>query len=110
MNKASNKIDLTASQREEITKLLKRYLPYTEVRAYGSRVKFCARPSSDLDLVVLAKPEQKMAVYELRGAFEESNLPFRVDLFIWDEVPEQFHNNIEKEHVVLQSTESSGSD
>lgn len=102
MQKESGNIDLTATQREEITRLLTFHLPDTEVWAYGSRVKFTARPSSDLDMVVFATTEQKQAVYKLKEAFEESDLPFRVDLFIWDEVPEQFHRNIEVERVVLQ--------
>jgi type I restriction enzyme S subunit len=102
MKKAPENIDLTAAQRKEITRLLKTHLPDTEVWAYGSRVKFTARPSSDLDMVAFATPEQKQAVYDLKEAFEESDLPFRVDLFIWDEVPEQFHRNIEAERVVLQ--------
>ena len=59
------------------------------------------RPQSDLDMVVFATPEQNSRVSDLREAFEESNLPFRVDLFIWDEVPEQFRKQIEAEHAVL---------
>lgn len=38
----------------------------------------------------------------LRDAFEESSIPFRVDLFSWDEVPEEFKDNIERECLVLQ--------
>ncbi|WP_148307620.1 nucleotidyltransferase family protein [endosymbiont of unidentified scaly snail isolate Monju] len=38
-------------------------------------------PWSDLDLVVFAGPAQKNVVAELREAFEENELPFRVDLF-----------------------------
>ena len=37
----------------------------------------------------------------LREAFEESDLPFRVDLFVWDRIPEQFKAQIEAEHVEL---------
>ena len=51
--------------------------------------------------MVFAKPDQERRVSELREAFEESNLPFRVDLFVWDAVPEQFRKQIEAEHVVL---------
>ena len=102
MSKALNNINLTASQRKEVAALLQRYLPDTEVWAYGSRVKFTAKPHSDLDMVAFASKEQSQAVADLREAFEESYLPFRVDLFVWDEIPEEFHKNIEKERVVLQ--------
>ncbi len=102
MGRELENIDLTIAQRKEIAALLKRHLPDTEVWAYGSRVKFTSTPSSDLDMVAFASSAQKVAVYDLKEAFEESYLPFRVDLFIWDEVPEQFHKNIEAERVVLQ--------
>ena len=102
MSQALNNIDLTAAQRKEVAALLQRYLPDTEVWAYGSRVKFTAKPHSDLDMVAFAAKEQSQAVADLREAFEESYLPFRVDLFVWDEVPEEFRRNIEEVRVVVQ--------
>ena len=102
MSKALNNIDLTAAQRKEVAALLQRYLPDTEVWAYGSRVKCTAKPHSDLDMVAFASKEQSQAVANLREAFEESYLPFRVDLFVWDEAPEEFRKNIEEARVVMQ--------
>ena len=98
-------LDITADQRKTLLALLKRHLPNTTAWVYGSRVKWTARPQSDLDLVVFTKPEQERRVSELREAFEESNLPFRVDLFVWDAVPKQFRKEIEAEHVVLVERE-----
>ena len=94
-------IDITAEQRRTVLALLNRYLPDTTAWACGSRVKWTSRAESDLDLVVFARPEQGARVAELRKAFEESDLPFRVDLFVWDEVPERFKARIEGDHVVL---------
>ena len=94
-------IDITAGQRKTILTLLERHLPSTEAWVYGSRAKWTSRPQSDLDLVVFATPEQRRGVGNLREAFEESDLPFRVDLFVWDEVPETFREQIEAEHAVL---------
>ena len=94
-------IDITAGQRKTILALLERHLPATEAWVYGSRAKWTSRPQSDLDLVVFATPGQRHGVGNLREAFEESNLPFRVDLFVWDEVPEAFREQIEAEHAVL---------
>ena len=94
-------IDITAKQRKIVTDLLERHLPDTAAWIYGSRVKWTARPQSDLDMVVFATPEQNGRVSDLREAFEESNLPFRVDLFVWAAVPEQFRKQIKSEHVVL---------
>jgi type I restriction enzyme S subunit len=95
-------IDITSSQHKIILDLLKRYIPNTTVWAYGSRVKGTSTPKSDLDLAAFVAPEQKIGVINLKEALEESNLPFRVDLFIWDEVPVAFRKNIEEEHVILQ--------
>ena len=102
MGKELNNIDLTLSQRREVTTLLNRCLPNTEVWAYGSRVNFTAEPSSDLDMVAFASKEQSQAIANLREAFEESCLPFRVDLFVWDDLPKEFYKNIEKARVVVQ--------
>jgi len=95
------KIDITAAQRKEVVALLTHYLPDTQVWAYGSRVLGTAKPSSDLDLVAFASPDQASAVADLKESFEESDLPFRVDLFVWDEMPETFQKNMEKAYAVL---------
>ena len=94
-------IDISAEQHETILVLLQRYLSETTAWVYGSRAKRTSRHNSDLDLVVFAEPGQHHQVGELREAFEESNLPFRVDLFVWDDVPESFRDEIIKYHVVL---------
>ena len=98
-------IDISVRDHKLVLDLLKQHLPNVAVWAYGSRVKWTARPQSDLDLVAFASCEQKAAVFNLREALEESSLPFPVDLFIWDELPESFRKRIEAEHVVLVEKE-----
>ena len=95
-------IDLTPGQLQLVKGLLRKHLPDTEVWAYGSRVKFSSHPDSDLDMVAFATPEQESDVMLLREAFEESDLPFTVDFFIWDQVPDNFHKTIKREHFILQ--------
>lgn len=97
-------IDLTPNQRRAVLRLIQACLPDTEVWAYGSRVKRTSRPSSDLDLIALAGARQRQQVSDLREAFEESDLPFRVDVLVWDEVPDSFREEIERERVVLTSS------
>ena len=94
-------IDITAEERKTVLSLLEQHLPGTAAWVYGSRAKWTSRPQSDLDLVVFPTPEQRQRVGDLREALEESNLPFRVDLFVWDEVPVSFRKRIEAEHIGL---------
>ena len=101
MGIAPRAIDVTAAARRTVLALLERHLPNTTVWAYGSRVKWTSRPESDLDLVAFARPEQSARVAELREAFDESDLPFSVDLFVWDEMSEGFRKHVEAEYLVL---------
>jgi len=105
MNKT---IDITPDQLETVRTLLHEHLPGVTAWAYGSRVESNARPPSDLDLVVFAGPGQGARAAALREAFEESNLPFRVDLFVWDDLPERFRENIRAEHVPLSQPGENG--
>ncbi|HNP82730.1 MAG TPA: restriction endonuclease subunit S [Nitrospira sp.] len=101
-------IDLTTEQRKTLNDLLRRFLPGVAVWAYGSRVKWTARPNSDLDLVAFTTPAQLPQVVELKDALAESNLPFPVDLHVWDDVPERFREIIRKEYVVVQEAKELG--
>ena len=94
-------IDITPEQRKALEGLLQRFIPGVPVWAYGSRVKGTARANSDLDLVAFAAPAQRPLVSELQEALAESNIPFLVDLHVWADVPERFHEIIRQEYVVL---------
>ena len=94
-------LDVTPQQRELLEKLLREYIPGARVWAFGSRAQGGARPESDLDLAVFSGPEQTAAVSRLREALEESTLPFRVDVLIWREIPENNKKNITDAHVAL---------
>ena len=50
----------------------------------GSRVTGHAKPFSDLDLVVMGdEPLSLTTLAEIRDAFDESDLPFTVDIVEW---------------------------
>ncbi len=98
-----NAIDISSEHKEILLSLLQTYLPNTKVWAYGSRVKWKARSNSDLDLVVFSEKQQALAVSDLKDALEESDLPFRVDLLVWDDIPEQFQTNIKAQYVEVQT-------
>ena len=100
-------IDITTGQKETLLAFLRQFIPAVAVWAYGSRVKGTARTNSDLDLVAFTTPAQRSVVSELKDAIAESNIPFLVDLHVWDEVPERFREIIREKYVVVQEGEIS---
>ena len=98
-------LDLPQKYLEQVQALLRAHVPHTEVWAYGSRVTGSGHEASDLDLV-LRNPqnllEETSVLYDLKEAFIESNLPIRVDIMDWARIPESFHREVERAHVVVQ--------
>ena len=96
-------IDLNPTHFETVRRILAEHLPECEVWAFGSRATWTAKDSSDLDLAVVdAAPLGRKTLGQLREAFEESNLPVRVDVVDWHTIPESFHREIERDYVVVQ--------
>ena len=94
-------IDIDLAQWQELCALLQHYLPNTNAWAYGSRAKHNSTPYSDLDVVVFTTPDKELALAQLQEALEESYLPFRVDLHVWDNLPEHIQKGISAEHKIL---------
>lgn len=95
-------LDLNKAQLSEVKKILERFVPEAEVRAFGSRVLGTARPTSDLDLALLGpQPIPLSTMTRLREAFEESLLPFRVDLIDWHDMSESFRALVQKKYEVM---------
>ena len=64
-----------------VLEILRELVPGREVRVFGSRARGTARKHSDLDLLVLgSEPLGFMVVGGLIDAFQESDLPMRVDV------------------------------
>jgi uncharacterized protein len=93
------KINITEKQEHIVKTLFSRYLPDTKVWVYGSRISGNSNENSDLDLVVFSSDKQRAGLAELRENLEESSLPFRVDLFVWELIPKNFKSNIVKNYV-----------
>ncbi|MDX8400411.1 MAG: nucleotidyltransferase domain-containing protein [Gallionellaceae bacterium] len=102
---SSASLDLPQKYLEQVKAILHSHVPHAEVWAYGSRVTGSNHEASDLDLV-LRNPQNLQqeisALYALKEAFSESNLPIRVDIMDWARIPLSFHREIEKAHVVVQ--------
>ena len=95
-------IDLPENLLIQVKAILKKYVPEVEVWAFGSRVTGTAKVYSDLDLVVLGKEKlPQKQYYQLQEAFQESELPMRVDVLDWHRITPAFRKNIKKNYEVL---------
>ena len=97
-------LDLNAHDLEIVLALLRKFVPDREVWAFGSRVKRTAKPFSDLDLAVIGEqPLPADVTADLADAFDESELPIKVDVVDWATTSTTFRQIIERDKVVVQS-------
>ena len=97
-------IDVDPIHLDTVTRILAGQVPECEVRAFGSRVTWTAKDYSDLDLAVVGERALDLDVLRLlKEAFEESNLPFRVDVLDWHAISAGFRKVIEQKYEVVQS-------
>ena len=107
---AAGALRLSARHRATLEALLQEHLPDVEVWAYGSRVNGQSHDGSDLDLVLrgpgLAKIDA-MRYADFLEAVGESTIPFLMEAHDWARLPEIFHREIERDHVVVANAEAS---
>jgi predicted nucleotidyltransferase len=100
-------IDLSPRHLETVRKILAQYVPECEIRAFGSRVNSTAKNYSDLDLAVVGSSKlSDDALRRLGEAFEESELPFRVDVLDWHTISSSFQKVIEKGYEAVQEAKN----
>ena len=99
-------IDLSPQHLQTVRAILDRHVPNCEVRAFGSRTNGSAKNYSDLDLAVVAPTKlNPETLRQLKEAFEESDLPFRVDVLDWYGTSPEFQKVIERQYEVVQEFE-----
>jgi len=88
---------------EIVEALLTRHLPGIEVWVFGSRATGeRLKRFSDLDLALITdEPLDAATLTKLKTAFEESSLPFKVDIVEWRSVDESFRSLIQRDHQLL---------
>lgn len=97
-------IDLAPEQLAIVRRLLVVQVPECEVRAFGSRVLGKAKPHSDLDIALLGPVRLPLArLVALREAFQECELPIRVDVIDWHAISENFRKIIAAKFEILQN-------
>ena len=100
-------IDIKPDELAEICRILAEHVPECEVRAFGSRVTGRAKPYSDLDLAVVG-PEviHWNDLAQLTEAFQETELPFRVEVMDWNAAMPAFQEVIAAQYAVVQAGSS----
>ncbi len=96
-------LELSPEQLEIVHGILARVIPGREVWVFGSRVQGRAKPFSDLDLAVIGdQPLSLSTSAELADAFEQSDLPIKVDVVDWATTSEAFRKIIAEQRVLLK--------
>ena len=102
-------IDMQPEQLLEVKEILEQHVLGWEVRAFGSRVTGRTKPWSDLDLAIVGpEPMGLRRRGRLIEAFQESTLPFRVDVLDWHEASPSFQAIIAEHYAVIQAGQSAG--
>ena len=81
------------------------YCPNAVIWAYGSRISGEAHEASDLDLVVKSFNDSSKNIYELKELVNNSDIPIIVDILDYNNIPEAFQKEIEKNYIVIFGSE-----
>lgn len=97
------KIDILPEHLKIVKDILEKYLPANAtVWVFGSRATGKAKRFSDLDLAIdIGKPILSSVMTELAFDFEESDLPYKVDVLDWATISESFKTNIKQDLVKI---------
>lgn len=98
-----NKLDVRLEDLERVREILQQHLtPGAIVWAFGSRATGRARKYSDLDLIIdTGKPLSFEVLARLMSDFEESALPYKVDIVDRVTVSDSFLKRIECDRVMV---------
>jgi uncharacterized protein len=99
-------IDLSPEQLALVRDVLGHHVPRCRVSAIGSRVRGTAKPYSDLDLLLDAGARIPLdTLGMLREAFQESTLPFRVDLVDARAASAEFLSMVDPQSELIRSAD-----
>lgn len=103
--------DLTPEELARVKDILEQFVPDRDVLVFGSRATGMAHPHSDLDIVIMGdEPLDLLQRALLREAFEESELPFRVDFAEWARTDECFRAIILHTAILLRAAKKQTQD
>ena len=78
--------------------VLDKNIPNIKVGVFGSRYNGTAKKYSDLDLIIFGKNRlSQKIISEIREDFEDSDIPFRIDIIDWNAISHEFQRVILRE-------------
>jgi len=96
-------IDISPENWQIVREILQRYVPDREVWAFGSRAKWTAKEFSDLDLAIIGDTPLSIALTaDMKEAFQESALPFKIDIVDWASITPSFRLVIQAAKIQIQ--------
>lgn len=96
-------LDIKPKELSQVKQILNGCIPEIKVQAFGSRANNTAKVYSDLDLVVMTKkPLTLQQGAKLTEAFEESGLPFKVDIIDWSTISDSFRQLIQSSLINIE--------
>ena len=82
-----------------------KYAVISTVKIYGSRAKGNYKNQSDIDLVILDKDVSRFIVSKILLDFDDSDVPYLIDLQCYDTIKNQaLKEHIDRVGVVIYST------
>ena len=112
MRPSTNPVDIRPDHLEAVQEILRSHLPAGfESWVFGSRANWTSTDSSDLDLAVAgpAKLDYKVMA-DLEIAFEESNLPYSVDIVDLNTISDEFKELVKEQRITLPLAGNKGSE
>ena len=89
-----------------IINILKVYIKKGKVYAFGSRYKNNNRKFSDLDIAIdIGKKLSFEFLTALKEAFEESDLPYRVDIIDYNNISDKFKKIVDNGNEIIYNSE-----
>ena len=90
---------LTEDELRTVTQVLASLAPQHRAMAFGSRVRAGAdaatlKAHADLDIALVGPPLEPYDMFVLRDAFSQSDLPFRVDISMLDDLTPQWRGSV----------------
>ena len=104
----SRVIDLKPEHYNIVAGILREYVPEHEVIVFGSRATGMAREKSDLDLCIMGPSPLSLSEQgKLADAFDESPLPFKVDVIEWASLEKWFQDIVRKDGIKFNGPDRS---